>query len=103
MSEARSHAHGIFLSAVDSVLPQTMVTRTLKRSGDNLLVNDTTYHLDHNVHIVAFGKAVAGMVRVTEDVLGEHVVDGFASVPVGITRSLRDNGRRWVVELEGRI
>lgn len=93
MSDARSHALGIFQSAVDSVIPRTMVTRALKCNGNSLLVTGTTYHLDHNVHIVAFGKAAAGMVRATEDILGDHVVDGIASVPIGVAQSLRDNGR----------
>ena len=97
MSDARSHALGIFQSAVDSVIPRTMVTQALKCNGNSLLVNGTTYQLDHNVHIVAFGKAVAGMVRATEDVLGDHVVDGIASVPIGVAQSLRDSGRRSVI------
>ena len=96
MSEARSHALEIFQTAVNSVLPQAMVARALKISGDDLLVNGTTYRLDHNVHIVAFGKAVAGMVRATEDVIGDHVVDGIASVPTGIVQSLRDSQRKYV-------
>ena len=95
MSGARSHALEIFQTAVDSVMPQTMVARALKISGDDLLVNGKTYRLDRNVHIVAFGKAVAGMVRAAEDVLGDHVVDGIASVPTGIVQSLRDSQRRY--------
>ena len=73
-----------------------MVTRTLKCSGDNLLVNGTTYLLDHNLHIVAFGKAVAGMVRATKDMR-------VASVPVGIAQSLHGNGHRWVVEIRNKV
>lgn len=36
-----------------------------------------------NVKVVAFGKAVLGMVSAVESILGEHVIEGVASVPVG--------------------
>lgn len=33
--------------------------------------------------VVAFGKAVLGMVACLESLLGEHITEGVASVPVG--------------------
>ena len=36
-----------------------------------------------NVKVIAFGKAVLGMVACLESLLGEHIVEGVASVPVG--------------------
>lgn len=36
-----------------------------------------------NVKVVAFGKAVLGMVSAVEGILGEHIVEGVASIPVG--------------------
>lgn len=33
--------------------------------------------------MVAFGKAVLGMVKALEDILGEHIAGGVASIPVG--------------------
>lgn len=36
-----------------------------------------------NVKVVAFGKAVLGMLEALEELLGDHLVGGIASVPVG--------------------
>ena len=48
--------------------------------------------------VVAFGKAVLGMVGALESILGGHIVSGVASVPVGSVRDF-NNGRkvRYVV------
>ena len=63
---------------------QAMVEKAMKLDGNNLIIADRRYSLNRNVHIVAFGKAVIGMVKTAEDILGEHVVGGVASVPWGI-------------------
>ena len=54
--------------------------------------------LGSNVKVVAFGKAVLGMVGALESILGGHIVSGVASVPVGSVRDF-NNGRkvRYVV------
>ena len=39
--------------------------------------------VDHNVRVVAFGKAVAGMIRAAQDILGDHIISVTASVPSG--------------------
>ncbi|KAI1719306.1 MOFRL family domain-containing protein [Ditylenchus destructor] len=74
-----------FRFAIQESLPAECVKRNLllSSSGDSLIVNNRTYELRRNVHIIAVGKAVAGMVRGAENILGEHVVNGIASVPVG--------------------
>ena len=51
------------------------------------------YPLSKNVYVAAFGKAVVGMIRALEDLLGDHIVDGVASVRYGIIDALKDNGR----------
>lgn len=89
----RAHVDDIFKAAVTSVLPHTMVTKTLKRDGDRLTIGDRHYMLRQNVHIVAFGKAVIGMVRAAEDMLGDHVVDGIASVPWSIQDTMKRLGK----------
>lgn len=38
---------------------------------------------------MAFGKAVLGMVAAVERLLGHHVVEGVASVPVGSIETAR--------------
>ena len=83
----------IFSTAVNSVLPRNMVQNTLKVNGNMLTVQDASYNLNHNVYVMAFGKAALGMVRAAEDVLGDHVIGGIASVPVGVQESLLRNGK----------
>ena len=92
----QDHALDIFNTAINSVLPQSMVAKALKLNGDRLTVGDQTYELHGNVYVVAFGKAVIGMVRAAEDVLGDHIAEGIASVPVGIQEDLRRLGKWWV-------
>ena len=48
-----------------------------------------------NVKVVAFGKAVLGMVAAVEGLLGEHVVEGVASVPVGAVERARRQLPHW--------
>jgi len=99
MAGARLHEHAINFhnTAITSVLPGSMVAGALKRDGDRLAIGDRWYKLQHNVHIVAFGKAVIGMVRAAEDVLGDHIVGGIASVPWGMQDSLKQL-EKWYVE-----
>lgn len=61
----------------------------LKVENSTLTVDGTKYNLDQNVHIVAFGKAVAGMIRAAEDVLGGHVQGGIASIPMGTQETFK--------------
>ena len=39
--------------------------------------------------VVAFGKAVLGMVTALEQILGEHITKGVASIPVGSLETAR--------------
>ncbi|KAH7697191.1 MOFRL family protein, partial [Aphelenchoides avenae] len=72
-----------FKNAIQEVLPQECVRKSLQLDGNQLTVQGRQYELNHNVHIVAIGKAAVGMVEGAEAALGGHVVDGIASVPVG--------------------
>eukprot|EP00057_Strongylocentrotus_purpuratus_P013548 XP_011668022.1 PREDICTED: glycerate kinase [Strongylocentrotus purpuratus] len=86
----RQCAQQIFDAGVEAVLPNQMVKDALHLDGRILHVNGQQYMVNKNVHIAAFGKAVAGMVRAAEDVLGDNVNDGIASVPFGIQKTLGD-------------
>nr|XP_054752241.1 glycerate kinase-like [Lytechinus pictus]XP_054752243.1 glycerate kinase-like [Lytechinus pictus] len=86
----RQSAREIFEAGVEAVLPSQMVKDALCFEGSRLCVNGQEYAVNKNVHIAAFGKAVAGMVRAAEDILGDEVVDGIASVPFGIQKTLID-------------
>ena len=53
--------------------------------------------MNGNLHVVALGKAVAGMVRVAEDIAGDQIKDGIASVPKGMKQSLLNKKRPLVL------
>ena len=48
------------------------------------------------MYIVGFGKAVIGMIGAVEDILGDHIQHGVASVPHSIQDALTKAGRRLV-------
>ena len=90
------HARDIFKEALNSVEPKHMVENVLQfeKQSSVLTVNDNIYHLNHNVYVVGFGKAVLGMARATEDILGEHVVSGILIIPRGLQQTLQEKGQR---------
>ncbi|RUS80656.1 hypothetical protein EGW08_011606 [Elysia chlorotica] len=89
-------ASNIFAHAVSSVLPHQMIEKNLdyEAATSTLRVASREYLLRHNVHVVGFGKAVLGMARALEDSIGDHVVDGVVSIPVGSRDALEKAGLR---------
>ena len=79
----------VYRAAVDAVLPRSLVERACHRVDHSTAVfgltgqSPVTVPLSHNVHVVAFGKAVVGMIRATQDMLGEHIISVTASIPAG--------------------
>ncbi len=57
------------------------------------MIDGRFYKLNKNVYIAAFGKAVAGMVRAADDILGDNIVKGYASVPVGLRDVMIKNNK----------
>ena len=62
--------------------------------GNKLIVDDREYTLNKNVYVVGFGKAVLGMARAVEDLVGQHLVEGAISVPVGSQQLLKSMNKR---------
>lgn len=89
----REHVSDIFNMGVKAVFPQAMMMNALKLDGNVLTVADRRYIINQNIHVVAFGKAVIGMVRTAEDILKDHIVGGIASVPRGIQDTLKSLGK----------
>ncbi|CAH1784533.1 unnamed protein product, partial [Owenia fusiformis] len=98
--EIGQHARGIFNTAINAVLPSQMVHDALQVKDGVLSVKEQTYELKKNVHISAFGKAVIGMVRSAESVLGDEIVQGIASVPFNIQNVLREAGKSDLLPLD---
>ncbi|KFP91732.1 Glycerate kinase, partial [Apaloderma vittatum] len=88
----REHALSLFRSAVGTVRPAPMLKRAVKLQGDEcpqLLVKGQAFPVKQNLYLVGFGKAVLGMAAAAEEILGEHLVRGIISVPLGIQESLQ--------------
>ena len=92
-SELKEEIDSMYKTAIESVLPLNMVHKSLKVLDGNLVVNNQTYQLNRNVHVIGFGKAVLGMVRAVEEILGDHIVNGILSVPDGIQETFRNAGK----------
>ncbi|XP_071784378.1 glycerate kinase-like [Asterias amurensis] len=93
MEKLKQDARNIFAAGVEAVLPHRIVSKTLSYHGNCLRVNQKQYKVDHNVYIVGFGKAVIGMIGAVEDILGDHIQHGVASVPHSIQDALTKAGR----------
>ena len=89
----KNNAASIFDAAIDAVHPEKMVKRVLQVHGNKFVVKGKEYHVNSNVYIAAFGKAVLGMVRAAEEVLQPHIVRGIASVPLGIQDTFHKAGK----------
>lgn len=88
-NKLRSNALKIFSSALKSVTPQEMVNNSLSLNRTRLIVRDKEYSVYRNVHVVAFGKAVLGMVKAVDEILGPNIVRGVASVPHGLPEAIK--------------
>lgn len=80
----KSDAHTIFRAALSAVSPQEMVKNNLLFNQNILSIEEREYPVDKNVSVVAFGKAVLGMAKAVDDILGDQIVRGVASIPVGL-------------------
>ncbi len=88
----KADAEAVWRAGLSAVSPRDMVFNVCRREGDVLTIHspdhepvEASFDLKYNVKVVAFGKAVLGMVNAIEDLLGDHIVAGIASVPVGYT------------------
>ena len=86
----RKDAYDIFRNGLNAVLPSSMVAKTLQFDGQNLVVAGRSFSVHDNIHLAAFGKAVCGMIKAAEAILGDHIQRAVASIPVGTRNQLRD-------------
>lgn len=85
----KSDAQTIFRASLSAVSPQEMVKSNLLFHQNILTIKEREYAVDKNVSVVAFGKAVLGMAKAVDDILGDQIVRGVASVPVGLPDVLK--------------
>ncbi|KPP78042.1 glycerate kinase-like [Scleropages formosus] len=104
MMSLEERARAVFAAAVEGVQPDAVVRKRLQRSGDQLLVDGHCFPLQHNLHLVGFGKAVLGMAAEAERIVGDHLVQGVVSVPYGIQETLQKHGKgHMLLEQNSRI
>nr|CAD7394099.1 unnamed protein product [Timema cristinae] len=90
MNTIKRDMRKMFIKSVESVYPHHLVRKTLNVKDNVLTISDKQYMLNKNCYLVGFGKAVLGMASEVERTLGEHLVKGIVSVPVGILNTLHD-------------
>lgn len=95
----------IFQAAVAAVSPAILVSRAIQFDPSNgtVIAQGVKYFVDHNVKVVAFGKAVLGMVGALERLLGDHIVEGVASVPSGLPQLAKLHHPEWLPAKDSRI
>ena len=88
MSErARDAAHAIWGAALAAGDVSPLVTRVLRREGDQIVIADRAY--PPRVRVFGCGKASGAMALAVESVLEECVVDGLVVVKDGYTAPTR--------------
>jgi glycerate 2-kinase len=88
---AREAARAIFEAALEAARVGPLVQRALGIERARLLVGSRTWDLDRlrQVIVLGCGKAGAAMARAVEEVLGDHIAEGFVVVKEGHTASTR--------------
>lgn len=91
LAEIREHAKEIFYHALKAVDPYEAVKRFLNKRGSKLLIDGSTYDLDHfaRIYVVGAGKAGATMAQAVEELLGGRIYSGQVNVKYGYTVALQ--------------
>ena len=83
----------IYLNVINGVSPDKLIGQRIKRDGNKLYCDKDSHILQNNIYVVGFGKAVGGMVRKIQDLLGDHIVKGAVSLPCGLKQALSTSGK----------
>lgn len=91
----QADARAIFAAGIDAVSPRTMVENVLRfdKSQSTLHIGQTQHRIDSNVRLIAFGKAVSGMIRSTQEILGDNIKIAIGSIPFGLQRELTEKNK----------
>ena len=78
-----SDLNAILQYSLKAINPYLLLKSILRIGGTSLHVEGREYKLRHNVKLIAAGKAVGGMVRAVQDLIGDHILSGVVSLPIG--------------------
>jgi glycerate-2-kinase len=88
-SATESFARKVMLDILDfgvkSVLPQNLVTKSIKLTDESLFIQDFKVNLSqiNNVYVVGAGKASGAMAEALEQILSSKITAGSVNIPEG--------------------
>ena len=85
LAQLRSDAHTIFYSGVKAADPGNAVQRSVKVTGQGLVIQDKVYNLAcyDGIYVIGAGKAAAAMAQAVEARLGRWLKGGIVNVKYG--------------------
>ncbi len=87
----RQIAEQIFLTGIERVLPDKLITSTMILKGNSLHIGQMTFLLEktRNIFVIGAGKASAIMAREVEKILGDRITRGHIIVKYGHSTDLK--------------
>jgi glycerate 2-kinase len=87
----RNIAENIFLAGVKGVLPEKLITNTMKLEGSLLTIGEYQLSLENinNIYVIGAGKASAAMGHYVESILGDRISGGHIVVKYGYSCKLK--------------
>ena len=81
----REMAEKIFLAAIDSVLPEKLISGVMRLNRESLEIGELSFPLEtvENIYVIGAGKASALMGAEVEKILGNHITKGHIVVKYG--------------------
>jgi len=75
----------IFRAGIEAVDPERAIRKYVRRKGNQLFVGDRSYSLDRfkRILLVGAGKGTAPMAKALEEILGDHLTEGWIIVKYG--------------------
>jgi len=91
LQEMRHAAEEIVRAAIEAVMPEKLIAKSVGLEGRRLRIGDVEIALDDfkKIVVVGTGKATAKMAETLEEILDFRISDGFIVVPDGLTPPLQ--------------
>ena len=93
----------IYEKAIKAVSPCEMIHKSVQLINEKIVINEQCFPLNGKVVVLAFGKAVFEMAQAVEDILGDYLEGGIASVPVGTVSQSKFNCCKKIQVIEGAL